>query len=160
MPSTSCTPISGYHSASPPPQYHYNHNVLPTNNSLVEVMDVLHRSMTIQYTVLQETLRQSQSASKEHYLSNAQPCNGNNPKEFGMLLDMVPRLDTICDKNPMEVALAISKGTLHKYINELVSSGLSWLPIKAQLQESFGVWECNNGKAQIDTAEAIRVAYV
>ena len=37
----------------------------------------------------------------------------------------------------MEVALAISKGTLHKYINELVSSGMSWLPIKAQLQERF-----------------------
>ena len=37
----------------------------------------------------------------------------------------------------MEVALAISKGTLQKYINELVSNGMSWLPIKAQLQEQF-----------------------
>ena len=49
---------------------------------------------------------------------------------------------TICDKNPMEVALAISKGTLHKHINKLVSSGLSWLPIKAQLQERFS--ECGS----------------
>ena len=40
----------------------------------------------------------------------------------------------------MEVALAISKGTFHKYINELVSSDRSWLPIKAQLQERFS--EC------------------
>ena len=46
----------------------------------------------------------------------------------------------------MEVALAISKGTLHKYINEPVSSGMSWLPIKAQLQERFS--EC--GKATIE----------
>ena len=115
----------------PPPQYHYSQNISTTSGSLVEVMDVLNRSMTNQYTVLQETLRQSQSASKEHYLSNAQSCDGKNPKEFGMWLDEVSRLDTICDKNPMEVALAISKGTLHKYINELVSSGMSWLPIKA-----------------------------
>ena len=93
---------------SPPLQYHYNHHAPPTNNSLVEVMDVLNRSMTL-------------STSKEHYLNNAQSCDGKDPKEFGMWLDEVSRLDTICDKNPMEVAFAISKGTFHKYINELVS---------------------------------------
>ena len=38
---------------------------------LVEVMDILNRSMTNQYAILQETLRQTQSTSKEHYLSNA-----------------------------------------------------------------------------------------
>ena len=105
-------------------------------------MDVLNRSMTNQYTFLQETLRQLQSTSKEHYLSNAQSCDGKKPKEFGMWLDEVSRLGIICDKNPMEVALAISKGTLHKYINGLVSSGMSWLPIKAQLQERFS--ECGS----------------
>ena len=42
----------------------------------------------------------------------------------------------------MEVALAISSGTLHKYINELLSSRLTWLPIKAQLQERFS--ECSS----------------
>ena len=73
--------------------------------------------MTNQYTILQETLRQSQSASKEHYLCNAQSCDGKNPQEFGMWLDEVSQLATICDKNPMEMALAISKGTLHKYIS-------------------------------------------
>ena len=98
-----------------------------TNNSLVEVMDVLNRSMTNQYTVLQETLRQSQSASKEHYLSNAKSCNGKDPKELCMWLDDISRLATISNKNPTEVALAISKGTLHKYINELAFSGMSWL---------------------------------
>ena len=102
----------------------------PSQGSLVEVMDVLNRSMTNQYAILQETLRQPQSASKEHYLSNAQSCDGKNPQEFGMWLDEVSQLATICDKNPMEVALAISKGTLHKYISELVSSRLSSLPIK------------------------------
>ena len=43
-------------------------NMSIMNNSLIEVMDVLNRSMTSQYSVLQETLRQLQSASKEHYI--------------------------------------------------------------------------------------------
>ena len=59
-----------------------------------------------------------------------------------MWLDEVSRLATICNKNPIEVALAISKGNLHKYISELVSSGLSCLPIKAHLQERFS--ECGS----------------
>ena len=100
-------------------------------------MDILNRSITNQYAILQETSRQSQSATKEHYLSNAQSCDSKNPQEFGVWLDEVSQLATICDKNPMEVALAISKGTLQKYLSELVSSRLSWLPIKAQLQERF-----------------------
>ena len=54
----------------------------------------------------------------------------------------ISRLATICDKNPMEVALTLSKGTLHTYINELVSSVMSWLPINAQLQERFS--ECGS----------------
>ena len=97
-------------------------------------MDVLNRSMTNQYAILQETLRQSQSATKEHFLSNAKACGGKNPQEFGMWQDEVSWLVTICNKNPTEVALAISKGNLHKYISELVSSGLNWLPMKAHLQ--------------------------
>ena len=75
-------------------------------------MAILNRSMTNQYAILQEMLRQSQSASKEHYLSNVQSCDEKNPQQFGMWLDEVSWLATICDKNPMEVALAISKGTL------------------------------------------------
>ena len=129
--------ISIHNPASPTTPTSFSQNVSVTNNSLVEVMDVLNRSMTNQCTVLQETLRQSQSSSKEHYLSNAQSCNGKDLKEFGMWLNKVSRLATICDKNPMKVALAISKGSLHKYINKLVSSGMRWLPIKAQLQERF-----------------------
>ena len=91
----------------PPPLHHFSQNVSMTNNSLVEVMDVLNRSITNQYTVLQETLRQSQSASKEYYLTNAQSCDGKDPKEFGIWLDNISRLATICNKNPKEVAPAL-----------------------------------------------------
>ena len=109
----------------------------PPDGSLVEVMDVLNRSMTNQYAILQETLRQAQSAPKEYYLSNAPSFDGKKPQEFGMWLDEVSHLATICNKNPMEVALATSRGNLHEYISKLVSSGLSWSPIKAHLQERF-----------------------
>ena len=125
-----------------PPLHPYNQMMSPPGGSLVEVMDVMNRSMTNQYVILQETLRQSQSVSKEHYLSSAQSCDAKNPQEFGTWLDKVSQLATICNKNPMEVALAIFKGTLHKHISELVSSGLSWLPIKVQLQERFS--ECSS----------------
>ena len=67
----------------------YNQMMSPPAGSLVEVMDVLNRSMTNQYAILQETLRQSQSASKEHYLSRAQSHDGKNPQEFGTWLDEV-----------------------------------------------------------------------
>ena len=40
------------------------------------------------------------------------------------------------------MALAISKGNLHKYISEVVFGGLSWVPIKAHLQEKFS--ECGS----------------
>ena len=53
--------------ATVPPQaplHYYNQSVLQPNDSLVEVMHILNRSMTSQYTILQEILRQSQSALK------------------------------------------------------------------------------------------------
>ena len=96
-------------------------------------MDILNSSVMNQYAILQEMLRQSQSASKEHYLSNAQSCDNKDPQEFGRWLDEVSHLATVCNKDQMEVALAISRGHLHKYISELVSSGLSWSPIKVHL---------------------------
>ena len=75
-------------------------------------------------------MRHSQSASKEHYLSNAKLCDGKEPKEFGTWLDDVSRLANISGKDQAEVAMAISRGPLHKYIYELYSSGRIWASIK------------------------------
>ena len=83
-------------------------------------MDMLNRSMTNQYAILQETLRQLQSAYKEHYLNSAQSCDDKDPQEFWRWLEKVFQLATICDKDPMEVALATSRGNLYKFISELV----------------------------------------
>ena len=64
-------------------------------------------------------------------------CNGKDSKEFGTWHDDVLQMATISNKDFTEVAITTSKGTLHKYISELVSSGINWLPIKAQLHEHF-----------------------
>ena len=81
------------------PLHYYNWLVPQPNDSLVEVMEILNRSMTNQYAILQETLRQSQSASKEHYLSNAQSCDGKDPQKFGRWLDKVFHLVMVCNKD-------------------------------------------------------------
>ena len=65
------------------------------NNSSMGVIETFNQSMLVQSTVLKDGLRQSQSASKEHYLSNAKTCDGKNAKEFGTWLEDVMRLATI-----------------------------------------------------------------
>ena len=101
----------------------YDPNIFFMNNSLMSVMETFNQSMLVQSTVLKESLRQSQSASKEHYLSNAKTCDGKKAKEFGTRLEDVMRLATISGEYPDDVALTTSKGSLHKHINELVASG-------------------------------------
>ena len=92
------TPLLPDISLPPPPPldqaqgHHFEQNMSMMNNSLVEVMDVLNKFMTNQFSMLQETLRQSQSASKEHYISNVKSCDGKDPKEFGTWHDHVSRL--------------------------------------------------------------------
>ena len=133
----------------PPPQtinqsqYHSIYqNTLGMNESLLQGLGMMHKSITTQCLVLQDQMRQSQSASKEQYLSNAKPCDGKDPKEFGTWLDDVSRIATISGKDQAEVVMAISRGPLHKYINDLYSSGLIWASIKPKLQERFS--ECGS----------------
>ena len=46
------------------------------NENLLQALGMMHKSITTQCSVLQDQMRQSQSTSKEHYLSNAKPCDG------------------------------------------------------------------------------------
>ena len=80
------------------------------NNSLMGVMVTFNQSMLVQSTVLKESLRQSQSASTEHYSSsNAMTCDGKNVKVFGTWLEDIMRLATISGKSPDDIALTTSK---------------------------------------------------
>ena len=83
-PTTRCNSICPQH-----PYIILARTISSPTGCLVEVMDILNRSMTNQYAILQETLRQSQSVSKEHFVSNAKPCDGKNLQTFGIWLDEV-----------------------------------------------------------------------
>ena len=55
---------------------------------------------------------------------------GKIQKNLTTGLDNVNRLSRISGKNQLDVAIATSIGQLHKYISELVGSGLNWDMIK------------------------------
>ena len=115
---------------------------LNLNNSLIGVMDKFEKSMVKQNDVLHENLRQSFTASKEHNLSNAKPCDSKTALDFSTCLEDVSRISTISCKGPESVTLATSRGSLHKYVTKLHSSGKHWPAMKPLLQERFS--ECGN----------------
>ena len=85
--------------------------------------------MVQQNNVLHESLRQSVTASKEHYLSNAKPCDGKIALDFTIWLEDVSRISIISCKDP-ESVLATSRVSLHKYVRQLHSSGKHWSAMK------------------------------
>ena len=111
------------------------------NNTLIGVPDKVEKSMDQQNNVLHESLRQSVTASKEHYLSNTKPCDGKFALDFSTRLENV-RISTISCKDPECVALATSRGSLHKYVRELHSLGTHWSAMEPLLQERIS--ECGN----------------
>ena len=96
------------------------------NSSLIGILDKFEKSMAQQNNVLHKSLRQSVTASKEHYLNNAKPCDGKIALDFSTWLEDVSRISSISHKDPESVALATSRGSLHKYVRELHSSGKHW----------------------------------
>ena len=107
------------------------------NNTLIGVLDKVEKSMVQQNNVLHDSLRQSVTASKEHYLSIAKPCDGKFALGFSTWLEDASRISTISCKDPESVALATSRGSLHKYVRELHSSGKHWSAMTPLLQERF-----------------------
>ena len=56
--------------------------------------------MIQQHNELHESLRQSVTASKEHYLSNAKPCDGKIALDFSTWLEDVSRISLFPAKIP------------------------------------------------------------
>ena len=125
----------------PPPMAPGDPCISVLNNSLTEVMGTFNQSMNQQCHVLQESLRQSHLASKEHYLSSATPCDGSDPKRFESWIEDVNILTLVADKSPQMVAITTSKGNLHKYIIDLrqVRSNLGPNQEKNYLKDSVSV---------------------
>ena len=78
------------------------------NNTLIGILDKVEKSMVQENNVLHESLRQSVTASKEHYLSNAKPCDGKIALDFSTCLEDVSRISTISCKDAESVALETS----------------------------------------------------
>ena len=112
------------------------------NNTLIGVLDRFDKSMVQWDSVLHESLRQSVTASKEHYLSSAKSCDGKIARDFSIWLEDVSRISGVSGKDPESVALATSRASLHTYVRELHSSGKHWSAMKPLLQERFS--ECGN----------------
>ena len=83
------------------------------SNTLIGVLDRFDKSIVQWDNVLHESLRQSVTASKEHYLSSAKPCDGKIAQDFSIWLEDVGRISDVSSKDPESVALATSRGSLH-----------------------------------------------
>ena len=102
----------------PPPtqSYTYTQDMFnqSINNTLISVKDKVEKSLVLWNNVLHESLRQSVTASKEHYLSSAKPCDGKIAQDLSIWLEDVSRISNISCKDSECVALATSRGSLLK----------------------------------------------
>ena len=81
-------------------------------------------------------------AAREHYISTATTYDDKDSKLFQNWLDDVSRLSSLSGKTCNEVAVATSKGPLHKYTQELVNLGNPWNTIKIKLERK--ILKCSN----------------
>ena len=77
------------------------------------------------------------SSIKEHYISSAKTYDGIDCKKFNEWLEGVHRLSKVTGKAPLDVAVATSSGSLHKYICELIGKKEPWGIIEGKIQERF-----------------------
>ena len=117
------------------------------NNTLIGILDHVEKSMVQWGNVLHDSLRQSVIASKEHYLRNAKLCDGKMVQDFSIWIEDVSRISNITCKDPESIALAISRGSLHKYVRQLHSSGKHWSAMKPLTGKIFTVWKFHNSQA-------------
>ena len=89
---------------------------LSLNSNSIGVLDKFEKSMGQQNNVLHESLRQSFTASKEHYLCNAKPCDGKTALDLSTWLEDVSRISIISCKDLESVTLATSSRSFHKYV--------------------------------------------
>ena len=120
---------------------------LSLNSSLIGVLDKFEKSIVQQNNVLHEILRQSVTASKEHYLSNAKQCYGKIALDFSTWLDDVNWISTISCKDSESIVLATSRGSLHKYVRAAFITG-----------KTYRVWKFQNGQTWITTFRQTNLA--
>ena len=103
------------------------------NQSLINVVDKFEKSLQLQTLALAHT----SASTKEHYISSAKTYDGIDCKKFNEWLEGVHRLSKVTGKAPLDVAVATSSGSLHKYICELIGKKDPWEIIEGKIQERF-----------------------
>ena len=86
---------------------------------------------------MQESLKNQASASKDYFLSDAKICDGKSPKDFSIWLGAVNSYASYTHKDPSDIALMTSQGSLYTYVKESVFSDRNWPDIKPLLQSQI-----------------------
>ena len=86
---------------------------------------------------LSYSLNMQTQINKQHQLNMAPSYDGKDPKQFYTWLDDIERLSIQNTMTKTEVAQITSRGSVHKYIQELKSQNYAWDVIKVKLRERF-----------------------
>ena len=86
---------------------------------------------------LSYSLNMQTQINKQHHLNMAPSYDGKDPKQFYTWLDDIERLSIQYTMSKTEVAQITSRGSVHKYIQELKLQNYAWDVIKVKLRERF-----------------------
>ena len=92
--------------------------------------------------------------NKQHHLNMAPSYDGKDPKQFYTWLDDTERLSTQYTMTKIEVAQITSRGSVYKYIQELIAQNYAWDVIKVKLRERFS--ECTSTAAAQNKLSSLR----
>ena len=93
-----------------------------TNASLHDTINRIESSFLSTNSALERSLMNSLLASKENYNSSANTYDGKGPKLFQCWFDDIIRCATISGITQTDIAISTSRGSLHKYVQELIIS--------------------------------------
>ena len=96
-------------------------------------------------TGLSTSLTMQANIAKQQLLIQAKSYDGKDPNEFFDWLDEINRLSSQNDYTPLEVAIQTSRGSVHKYLQELQTQRLPWDTIKFKLRERYS--DCSSSAA-------------
>ena len=81
-------------------------------------------------------------ASQKHYISSANTYDWKDPKLFQSWINDIVGLATFSGKTQTDIAMSTYRGSLHKYVQDLITSNTPWESMKTKLRERFS--ECGN----------------
>ena len=83
--------------------------------------------------------------AKQQLLIQAKAYDGKDPQEIFDWLDEINRLSSQDGYTQLEVAIQTSRGSVHRYLQELQQQGLEWDKIKFKLRERYS--DCSSSAA-------------